>query len=165
MKLDLPVVVLRLFLAALFAFLVVMQLFSLPGDFAHQAQEARPEFAHVSWLLLVFTELEALCVQVIIVCAWMLLGMVKKDRIFSPKSLGWVNGIVWSFVVGWVLLVALAGYLTAFIYFTPEIRDPGVPILLFGMVLFGAVLVLLMVILRALLRQATTLQSDMEEVI
>lgn len=38
-------------------------------------------------------------------------------------------------------------------------------ILLFGMVLIGAVLVLLMVILRALLRQATTLRTDMEAVI
>jgi hypothetical protein len=165
MKLRLSVVVLRVFLAALFAFLIVLQVFSLPGDFSHQAQQAQPEFAHVSWLLLVFAELEVVCVQVVIVCTWMLLGMVKKDRIFSPNSLAWVNGIVWSFVIGWALLVALAGYLTAFIYFTPEIRDPGVPILLFGMVLFGAVLVLLMVVLRALLRQATTLQSDMEEVI
>jgi hypothetical protein len=36
---------------------------------------------------------------------------------------------------------------------------------MFGMVLVGGVVVLLVVVLRALLRQATTLRADMETVI
>ena len=163
-KPSLPVIVLRVFLASLFAFLVLMQVMSLPGDIGHDIQES-PGAAHLLWPMLVVAELEVLCVQVVIVCTWRLLTMVKKDRIFSEASLAWVDGIVWSFVAAWVLLLGLSVYLTAFIYFTPELRDPGLPILLFGMVLIGAVLVLLMVILRALLRQATTLRADMEEVI
>jgi uncharacterized BrkB/YihY/UPF0761 family membrane protein len=110
-------------------------------------------------------ELGILCFQVVIVCTWMLLTMVQKDRIFSEASLRWVNGIVWAFIAGWIILVAIATYLTAFIYFTPELRDPGIPIVLFGMVLAGAVFVLLMIIMRALLRQATALRTDMEAVI
>ena len=119
----------------------------------------------MNWTLLGVAELAVLCVQVVIVCTWKLLTMVKKDRIFSEASLPWVDGIVWSFVAGWLLLLGVSVYLTAFIYFTPGLRDPGVPILLFGMLLVGSVLVLLMVILRALLRQATTLRTDMEAVI
>ena len=161
---NLPVAVLRVFLASLFAFLVLMQVLSLPGQFAHNAQES-PELAHLSWSLLAVAELAVLCVQVVIVCIWKLLTMVRRDRIFSQASLPWVDGIVWSFVAAWVLLLGVSGYVTAVIYFTPELRDPGVPILLVGMVLIGAVLVLLMVILRALLRQATTLRTEMEEVI
>ena len=163
-RINVPVIVLRVFLASLFAFLVLMQVMSLPGQFTHNAQES-PELAHLSWSLLAVAELAVLCVQVVIVCTWKLLTMVTKDRIFSEASLPWVDGIVWSFVAGWVLLLGVSVYLAASIYFTPELRDPGVPILLFGMVLIGAVLVLLMVILRALLRQATTLRTDMEAVI
>ncbi len=163
-KIQVQVIVLRVFLATLFAFVVLLQVLSLPGDVAHDVQQA-PEAAHLLWPILVVQELELLCLQVVIVCTWKLLTMVQKDRIFSEASLAWVNGIVWAFVAGWVILTALAIYLTAFIYFTPELRDPGIPIVLFGMVLFGAVLVLLMVVLRALLRQATTLRTDMEAVI
>lgn len=117
------------------------------------------------WPILIAQELGIVCFEVVIVCTWKLLGMVRTDRIFSDASLTWVNGLVWAFVGGWIVLFSVATYLTCVIYFTPEIRDPGIPIVLFGMVLVGAVLVLLMVILRALLRQATTLRTDMEAVI
>ena len=43
--------------------------------------------------------------------------------------------------------------------------DPGLPVLLLLVLLGGAVLGLLMVVMRALLRQATTLRTDMEAVI
>jgi uncharacterized BrkB/YihY/UPF0761 family membrane protein len=163
-RIQLQVIILRIFLATLFAFLIVMQVLSLPGDISHDVQQA-PEAAHLLWPILVAQELGILCFQVVIVCTWMLLTMVQKDRIFSEASLRWVNGIVWAFIVGWIILVAIATYLTAFIYFTPELRDPGIPIVLFGMVLAGAVFVLLMIIMRALLRQATALRTDMEAVI
>ncbi|GAB2451727.1 small-conductance mechanosensitive channel [Conyzicola lurida] len=161
-RLTLPVVLLRIFLVALFAFLLLMQLLSLPGQFV--SGDGGGEYAHLGWVLLVAAELGALCLQVVIVCTWKLLTAVKADRIFSESSLGWVNGIVWSFVAGWVLLAGTAAYLVVVIYFSPE-RDPGIPVLLFGMVLVGAVFVLLVVVLRALLRQATELRADMDIVI
>lgn len=124
-----------------------------------------PKAAPLAWALLAFWVLELLCVQVVIVCTWRLLTMVKDDRIFSESSLRWVDVIVWSFITAWVLLLSLSVSLTAFLYFTPELRDPGLPMLLFGVVLIGAVVVLLMVLMRALLRQATILRTDMEAVI
>jgi hypothetical protein len=155
---------LRILLVLVFAALLVAQVFSLPGQFSHMAAEA-PQYAPVAWGLLVFWVLELLCVQVVIVCTWRLLSLVREDRIFSPASLRWVNVIVGTFVIAWTLLAALAVSLSAFLYFTPELRDPGLPMLLFGMTLIGAVVVLLMVVLRALLRQATVLRTDMEAVI
>lgn len=163
-RIQVQVTLLRIFLAALVVFLIVLQVFSLPGDIADDVRKA-PEAAHLLWPILAAQELGILCFQVVIVCTWKLLTMVQKDRIFSDESLRWVNGIVWAFIAGWAVLMGIATYLTAVIYFTPEIRDPGIPIVLFGMVLCGAVLVLLMVILRQLLRQATTLRTDMEAVI
>jgi hypothetical protein len=118
-----------------------------------------------AWTLLALAELELLCLQVVIVCTWRLLTMVRRDSIFSDASLPWVDAIVWAFVVGWAGLAAVAVYLTGVIYFTPGLRDPGVPVALTGLVLFGAVVVLLVVVLRALLRQATVLRTDLDGVI
>ena len=103
--------------------------------------------------------------QIVIVCTWRLLTLVRSDRIFSEKSFAWVDVIVWTMAMAWLLLAGVAAYLVAVIYFTPELRDPGTPILLFGMALIGGVVVLVIVVLRALLRQATTLRTDLEEVI
>jgi CHASE1-domain containing sensor protein len=52
-----------------------------------------------------------------------------------------------------------------FLYVGFRADDPGLPLLLFLAVIGVAVLGLLMVVMRALLRQATTLRTDMEAVI
>lgn len=149
---------LRILLALLFAGLVVAQVAILPGTLAYLADE-EPDLAYLRWPALAFSIVELLCVQVVIVCTWKLLGMVKDDRIFSEAAFAWVNTIVWTMVAAWVLLFG------AFVYVTVLVSGPGLPVLLFGMVLAGGVLVLLMVVMRALLRQATTLRSDMDAVI
>jgi hypothetical protein len=161
-RLNLPVIALRVFLAVLFAFALVMQVLSLPGQFVPTPGDA---LAHLDWAILVAVELAVLGLQVVIVCTWRLLGMVQKDQIFSQASLRWVDAIAWTFVIGWVVLVAVSAYVSLSIYLTPELRDPGLPILLFGIALIASVLVLLMLILRALLRQATVLRADMDVVI
>lgn len=158
------VALLRILLVLLFALLVLFQTMSMPGQFAHMAQES-PDMAFLRWPLTAFAVLEIACVQVVIVCTWKLLTMVTSDRIFSRDAFGWVDGIVWAITVAWLLLLTLAVSLTAIIYFTPEIRDPGLPMLLFGVTLLGSVLVMLMVVLRALLRQAAALRSDLDAVI
>ncbi|MFC0681166.1 DUF2975 domain-containing protein [Lysobacter korlensis] len=158
------VALLRVLLVLAFVFLLVMEFFSIPGDILHDLGQA-PEAAHLLLPMLVVAELVMICFQIVLVCIWVLLTMVRKDRIFSDASLRWVDGIVWSFVAAWVFFAGLAVYLTAYLYLTPELRDPGLPLLLFGLTLAGAVVVLLMLVMRALLRQATTLRTDMEEVI
>lgn len=142
----------------LFAMLVVFQVMSLPGQFAYMAQE-NPELAYLRWPLTAFSVVELMCVQVVIVCTSKLLGMVKHDRIFSKDSFAWVDAIVWAIAVGWVLLLGV------FLYFGVRADDPGLPMLLGLMVIAVAALGLLMVVMRELLRQATTLRSDMEAVI
>jgi len=52
-----------------------------------------------------------------------------------------------------------------FLYVGFRATDPGLPLLLFLLSVGVAVLGLLMVVMRALLRQATTLRTDMEAVI
>lgn len=149
---------LRVFLVLLFGILVMFQTFSLPGQFAHMAQES-PDQAYLRWPMTAVSVFWLLCIQVVIVSTWKLLTLVKKDRIFSDASLAWVDAIVWAIVAAWVVLLGV------FLYVGFRASDPGLPLLLFLMLVGVAVLGLLMVVMRALLRQATTLRTDMEAVI
>ncbi|GAA1311596.1 DUF2975 domain-containing protein [Pseudonocardia xinjiangensis] len=142
----------------LFVVLVPFETLSLPGQFAHMAEES-PDLAYLRWPLTAVTVFWVVCVQVVIVATWKLLTMVKKDRIFSDASLVWVDAIVWAIVAAWVVLLGV------FLYFGFKADDPGLPVLLFLMLTGIAVVGLLMVVMRALLRQATTLRTDMEAVI
>jgi hypothetical protein len=149
---------LRIFLVVLFAILVLFQTMSLPGQFAHMAKES-PDLAYLRWPLTAVTVFWVLCVQVVIVSTWKLLTFVKEDRIFSEASMAWVNAIVWAIGAAWLVLLGV------FLYIGFKADDPGLPLLLFLMLVGIAVLGLLMVVMRALLRQATTLRTDMEAVI
>ncbi|WKU06018.1 DUF2975 domain-containing protein [Micromonospora sp. HUAS LYJ1] len=152
------VTALRVFLVVLFAVLVLFQTMSLPGQFAHLARES-PEQAYLRWPATAVTVFWVLCVQVVIVATWRLLTLVRNDRIFSEPALVWVDAIVWAIAAGWLTLVGV------FLYVGFHADDPGLPMLLFLLSVGATVLGLLMVVMRALLRQATTLRSDMEAVI
>lgn len=105
-----------------------------------------------------------LCILAVIVCIWRLLTLMRRDRIFSEASRRWVDAIVWALCVGWSVLAVFALTATVLIYLSPE-RDPGVPMVLFGIVVLAALPVLLMLVMRGLLRQATGYRSELEEVI
>ena len=149
---------LRVLLVLVFAALLAAQTVALPVMFADQARQL-PDLAHLRWPLLVVTVLGLVCVQVVIVATWKLLTLVKDDQIFSEGSLTWVDAIVWAIGVAWVLLLGVFGY------FVATWGAPGLPALLLVLLLVGAVLGLLVIVLRALLRQATELRTDMEAVI
>ncbi|MET7750365.1 DUF2975 domain-containing protein [Micromonospora sp. NPDC005367] len=152
------VAALRVFLVVLFGILVLFQTMSLPGQFAHMAKE-NPDQAYLRWPLTAVTVFWVLCVQVVIVATWKLLTMVKKDQIFTQASLAWVDAIVWAIAAAWVVLLGV------FLYVGFRADDPGAPLLLFLLLIGVAVFGLLIVVMRALLRQATTLRTDMEAVI
>jgi hypothetical protein len=152
------VTLLRVFLVLLFGVLVVFQTLSLPGGFRYMAQES-PEDAYLRWPATALAVFWVLCVQVVIVCTWKLLTLVEKDRIFSEAAMKWVDGIVWAiFAAG----AALFG-VDVFVAFNAD--DPGLPMLLLLVSAGVAVLWLLMLVMRALLRKATALRTDMEGVI
>ena len=154
----LAVIALRIVLVVAFLLLVLFQVMSFPGQFAHMAQE-NPDRAYLQWPLTIFSILEVACVQVVIVSTWKLLTMVERDSIFSNDALRWVDAIVWAIGAGWTMLAVLS----AFVVLNAD--DPGLPLLLFLVLVAGAALGLVVVVLRALLRQASDLRTDMEAVI
>lgn len=152
------VLALRVFLVLLFGLLVVFQTLSLPGHFRHMAEE-NPDDAGLRWPATIVAVFLVLCVQVVLVATWRLLTMVQRDRIFSEESFTWVNAIIAAIGAGWGVL------LVVFLLVGFNADDPGVPLLL--CLLLGAVTVvgLLMVVMKALLRQATALRADLDGVI
>jgi len=149
---------LRLFLVLLFGVLVLLQVVSLPGQFAHMAQES-PELAYLRWPMTAVSVFWVLCVQVVIVSTWKLLALVEDDRIFSAASMVWVDAIVRAIAVAWTVLVGV------FLHVGVNADDPGLLLLLFLTVMGVSVLGLLMVVMRALLEKATALRTDLEAVI
>ena len=71
----------------------------------------------------------------------------------------WVDVITWAITAGWAVLLGV------FLVVGFNADDPGLPLLLFLVLTSVTVLGLLMVVMRALLRQATSLRTDMEAVI
>ncbi len=154
------VIPLKVFLLGLFGILVIVQTLSLPGSLARMA-EVSPEDAHLRWPLTALGVFLILCIEVVIVSTWRLLTLVERDRIFSPAAFMWVDAIVWSIAVGWAVLVATLGYLAV----VGAWDDPGTPFLLLLLVVGVTTVGLLMVVMRALLRQAAALRTEMEAVI
>ena len=149
---------LKALLVGAFLLTVVLQTLSMPGQFHHLAEE-NPDLAHLRWPLTAWAVVVLLCVQVVIVCTWRLLGMVRDQRIFTEGAFRWVDAILAAMGVAWVLLAGLSLYAVA------QADDPGDAVALFTVVLASAVVVLLMAVMRELLRQATGLRTDLDGVI
>jgi hypothetical protein len=152
------VILLKVVMAALFAVLLVFQFLSFPGGIAYDAQQ-HPEQAYLRWPLTFLAGFCIFCAEVVVVSTWKLLGLVQSDRIFSDAAFKWVNAIIWAIAGAWTILV---GFL---VWVFSNADDPGFPMVLLFFVLSVTVVGLLMIVMRALLRQATALRTDMEAVI
>jgi Protein of unknown function (DUF2975) len=154
---------LRILLVLAFAALLAAQVWAVPGVLP-DLPDWSLERAFMRWTMGTVSVLALACVQVVIVCTWKLLTLVTQDRIFTAGALPWVDAIVWASVAGWGML--LGAFVCSYYFIVAEVSDdPVLPALLLLSLLVGAVLGLLIVVMRALLRQATTLQADMEAVI
>ncbi len=157
------VLALRVLLVLIGLGLVLGLVVSVPGQIFGGPDDG--DLSPVRWPVFVALELAVLCLLVVVVCTWRLLTMVQADRIFSPDAFRWVDAIVWAALCMWLCMVTIAGTVGVFLYVTPELRDPGLPLLLGGLSVAAGGFVLLLVVMRALLCQATALRSDMDAVI
>ena len=149
---------LRIALVLLFVLLVFLQAFAFPGQFAALAREDA-DLAWARWPLTAVAVGTLLGFEVVVVATWKLLGMVERDRIFTTDALPWVDLIVRATAAGGAV------FAVGFVLVGFAAEDPGLPLLLF-LVLVGIVVVeLVVLVLRSLLRQATALRSDLDGVI
>jgi hypothetical protein len=162
-RMNRVVLPLRVLLVVVFGALLAAQIWALPElvpDLADPTLERRV----VRAAMLTFSVLGVVGVQAVIVCTWKLLTLVTDDRIFSADALPWVNAIVRAVAAGWLMLAGT--FVCSYYFIVDEVSDdPALPAMLLVLLLIGAVVGLLLLVLRALLRQATTLRTDMEAVI
>lgn len=152
---------LQVLLAALLVALIGAQALLLVG-LSQLAPVSSPELDRFRWTVLVVAVLGLLCAEVVVVATWRLLALVRDDRIFTAGSLPWVDTIVAAFAAAWLVLLAAA---VPVLQFAQADDAPGLGGLYLVLLLTGAAPVLLMVVMRALLSQATSLRSDLEAVI
>lgn len=99
------------------------------------------------------------CVEVALAALWILLSMVRRGAIFDERAFRWVDVISVAGLVAAILVAALC------VHFG-EIDDaPGLVGIGLGIAVAGAAFALLMVVMRGLLRNATVLRRELDEVV
>jgi hypothetical protein len=99
------------------------------------------------------------CVEVAFVAIWVLLSMVRRSVIFDERAFRWVDVITIAGLVAAVLIAALCAHVG-------EIDDaPGLILIGGGIGIGGVAFALLMVVMRGLLRSATMLRRELDEVV
>ncbi len=99
------------------------------------------------------------CVEVALVALWVLLSRVRRGAIFDERAFRWVDVITGAGLVAALLVAALCAHVS-------ELDDaPGLVLIGGGVAAAGAAFALLMVVMRGLLRTATVLRLELDEVV
>jgi hypothetical protein len=153
------IVVLQVLIVGLLALLLFCQIVVLPQT-ANSMATLYPEFAQLRVPGIVIGVVFALCAQVLLVCVWRLLTLVRAGAIFSERAFVWVDvalgavAVATLLVVGSLILLQIAGA-----------SPPSISLLCLIGIVVGAGLSLLIVVLRGLLRKASQLEQDLSEVV
>ncbi|PXW30315.1 UNVERIFIED_CONTAM: hypothetical protein DES50_108125 [Williamsia faeni] len=113
------------------------------------------------------------CLQVIAVCIWRLLTLIRRGTVFSDASFRYVDGVIGAIATGAVLMLSVAVVARFANHSTPgDEVAPGIVGLICGLSLVIGGVALVVYVLRALLAQAVALdseakhlQSELDEVI
>ncbi|MGW7351596.1 DUF2975 domain-containing protein [Streptomyces sp. NPDC054784] len=107
------------------------------------------------------------CVQVALVATWVLLGMVRRDALFTPRAFRWVDMIIGASAAATLLALGVTGHLLV-----ADIPSPDDGMELLGALFtaaagtgVGAGFALLVVVMRGLLHKATHLQTELAGVV
>lgn len=153
------IVSLKALIVAMIVLLLACQLFMVPGV-ARQSAETYADLRYLQTPGIIVAVLFLLCVQVVLVCVWRLLSMVRTSVIFSDDAFVWVDVILGAMVLATLLIgVSMATLASA------TVASPSVMLLCALGVVVGAGLALLILVLRGLLRNARQLEQDLSEVV
>lgn len=153
------IVVLKALIAVLLTLLVLCQVVVLPG-MANSLAGMYPYLAYLEVPGIAVGVVFTLCAQVVLVCVWRLLSLVRADSIFTPRAFVWIDVSLGAVVVATVLVVTTLALLT-----TAPAGSPSLVLLCLLGIVVGAGLSLLLVVLRGLLRKASQLEHDLSEVV
>ncbi|MFJ4616882.1 DUF2975 domain-containing protein [Streptomyces sp. NPDC088812] len=125
------------------------------------------DVAYLRTPLLVIVVLGVLALEVVLVCVWRLVTMVRRGTVFSDAAFRYVDVVTGAFVAAALLVFALAVVLAP-----GEAVAPGVVLLVCGASLAVLGVALIVLVLRMLLAQAVArdveasrMQAELAEVI
>jgi hypothetical protein len=163
---KLTVLALRAVLVVLLTGTVFVQAVMVPL-LAIDLEELDADLAYLRTPFLVITVLGVVTVQVVLVCVWLLVTMVRGGTVFSPAAFRYVNVVTGAFVAAALLVFALGVVLAP-----GEAVPPGIVLLLGGVALAVLGVALIVFVLRMLLAQAVArdveaarMQAELDEVI
>ncbi|MER5993284.1 DUF2975 domain-containing protein [Streptomyces viridosporus] len=163
---QLTVLALRAVLGALLAGSVAVQTVMVPL-LASDLEGLDPDYAYLRTPFLLVVVLGVVTAQVVLVCVWRLVTMVRRGTVFSHAAFRYVHLVIGAFVAAALLVFAL-GVLLA----PGEAVAPGVVLLLGGVGLAVLGVALVVLVLRMLLAQAvardveaTRMRAELAEVI
>ncbi|MFF9654098.1 DUF2975 domain-containing protein [Streptomyces sp. NPDC014622] len=164
----------RFFIVALRAGIIAAITLGLFGQFvvipttAADEVDRFPAYAPFAAPYAIVAIIGVACIQVALVAVWMLLTMVRRDAIFTPRAFRWVDTVIGSSAVATLLALGVTGHLTLAEIPTPDDDNMAVLGALFAALAsagVGAAFVMLIVIMRGLLRKATDLETEIAEVV
>ncbi|WP_327677122.1 DUF2975 domain-containing protein [Streptomyces sp. NBC_00467] len=163
---KLTVLALRAVLVGLLAGSVFVQAVMVPL-LAIDMESLDADVAHLRTPFLVITVLGIVTVQVVLVCVWRLVTMVRRGTVFSDAAFRYVHIVIGAIVAAALLLFALGVVLAP-----GEAVPPGIVLLLGGGVMATLGVALIVLVLRMLLAQAVArdveaarMQAELAEVI
>ncbi|MGW6735815.1 DUF2975 domain-containing protein [Streptomyces sp. NPDC055013] len=163
---KLTVLALRVVLAMLLVGSLFVQAVMVPL-MAGDLEGLRPEYAYLRAPLLTLVFLGVLAGQVIVVCVWRLVTMVRRGTVFSHGAFRYVHIVIGAIAAASLLVFSL-GVLLA----PGEAVAPGVVLLIGGVATAVMGVALIVLVLRMLLAQAvardveaTAMQAELEAVI
>ena len=163
---NLPLYALRVVLALVLAGSVFVQVVMVPL-LAIDLDELTADHAYLRTPLLVFAVLSIVTIQVVLVCVWRLLTMVRRGTVFSDAAFRYVDVVIGAITAASLLTFALGVVLAP-----GEAVAPGVVLLIGGAAVLIAGIALIVLVMRMLLAQAVArdaeahhLQAELDEVI
>ncbi|MBC9728891.1 DUF2975 domain-containing protein [Streptomyces sp. TRM68367] len=160
------VLALRPVIAALLAGSVFVQAMMVPL-LAVDIWGPDPDMAHLRIPFLAIAVLGVVAAQVVLLCVWRLVTMVRRGTVFSPAAFRYVDVMTGAFVAAAALVFALAVVLAP-----GEAVAPGVVLLVCMVSLAVLGVALIVLVLRMLLAQAVAreieaarMRAELDEVI
>lgn len=153
------ILVLKVLIGALLALLVTCQIFVVPAVAAQSAWRYH-EIAYLQVPGIIVGILFLVCVQVVLVCVWRLLSLVRRDAIFSERAFPDVDVSLGA--VGFATFLVLVSLVT---FMVTGVENASITLLCVLGIVVGGGLSLLIVVLRGLLKKAWQLEQDLSEVV
>jgi hypothetical protein len=163
---NLTILVLRIVLATVLAGSLFVQAVMVPL-LAADLDGLDPNYANLRTPILVITVLGIVTIQVVLVCVWRLLTMVRRGTVFSHAAFRYVDVVIGAVAAASLLTFGLGVTLAP-----GEAVAPGIVLLIGGAGVLVAGIALIVLVLRMLLAQAVArdaeaqhLQAELDEVI